>query len=64
MSLPKLNENQILKCEGAITESEILKALTPMNNDKSPRSNDITEEFYIKFWDFVKETLGASIQKS
>ena len=24
--LPKLNENQTLKCEGAITESELLKA--------------------------------------
>ena len=26
VSLPKLNENQTLKCEGAITESELLKA--------------------------------------
>ena len=64
MSLPKLNENQILKCEGAITESELLKALTSINNDKSPRSNDITKEFYIKFWDIVKEPVGASIQQS
>ena len=64
MSLPKLNENQILKCEGAITESELLKALTSINNDKSPRSNDITKEFYIKFWNIVKEPVGASIQQS
>ena len=64
MSLPKLNENQILKCEGAITESELLKALTSINNDKSPRSNDITKEFYINFWDIVKEPVGASIQQS
>ena len=26
VSLPKLNENQTLKCKGAITESELLKA--------------------------------------
>ena len=26
VSLPKLNENQTIKCEGAITESEFLKA--------------------------------------
>ena len=64
MSFPKLNENEILKCEGAITERELLKALTSMNNDKSPRSNDITKEFYIKFWDVVKEQLGAFIQQS
>ena len=36
VSLPKLNENQTLKCECAITEYELLKALTAMNNDKSP----------------------------
>ena len=34
--LPKLNENQTLKCEGAITECEHIKALTSMDNDKSP----------------------------
>ena len=34
VSLPKLNESQILKCEGAITECELLKALPFMDNDK------------------------------
>ena len=52
VSLPKLNEYQTLKCEGAITQSELLKALSSMN----------TKEFYIKFWD-VKEPLRASIQQ-
>ena len=61
MSLPKLNENQTLKCEGAITECEILKALTSMDNAKSPGNDNITKEFYIKFWDAVKEPLCASI---
>ena len=61
MSLPKLNENQTLKC--AITESELLKALTFMDNDKSPGKDGITKEFYIKFWDVVKEPLCASIQQ-
>ena len=56
MSLPKLNENQTLKC--AITESELL-----MDNDKSPGKDGITKEFYIKFWDVVKEPLCASIQQ-
>ena len=102
MSLPKLNENQTLKCEGAetvaqtcsvkkvsatllkkrlwhrcfpvnfakflrtpffyrtplvavsegaITESELLKALTSKNDDKSPGNDGIT-----------KEPLWASIQ--
>lgn len=64
MSHSKLNESQTFKCEGATTESELSKALTSINNDKSPRSNDITKEFYIKFWDIVKEPVGASIQQS
>ena len=56
MSLPKLNENQTLKCERVITECELLKALMSMDNDKSPGNDGITKEFYIKFWDAVKRT--------
>ena len=64
MSLPKLYENQTLKCEGAINECQLLKALTSMDNDKSLGNDGITKEFYIKFWDVVKEPLCASIQQS
>ena len=37
---PKLNENQILKCE---LECELLKALHFMDNDKSPGNYGITK---------------------
>ena len=60
MPHPKLNENQTLKYEGAITESELLKALTSIDNDKSSGNNDIIKEFYIKVWDIVKEPICAS----
>ena len=53
-----------IKREGAITECELLKALTSMDNDKSPGNDSITKEFYIKFWGAIKETLCASIQQS
>ena len=53
-----------IKREGAITECELLKALTSMENDKSWGNDGITKEFYIKFWDVVKEPLCASIQES
>ena len=39
--LPKCNENQSLTHRGPITESELLKALFSMDNDKSPGSNRI-----------------------
>ena len=64
VSLSKLTENQTLKCEGPITESELLNALTSMDNDKSPGNDSITKEFYIKFWEVIKEPLFASIQQS
>ena len=35
-----------------------------MDNDKSSGNDGITKEFYIKFWDVVKESLCASIQES
>ena len=35
-----------------------------MDNDKSSGNDSITKEFYIKFWDAVKEPLCASIQQS
>ena len=43
VSLFSLNENQTLKCEGAITESELLKVLTSMDNDISPGNHNITK---------------------
>ena len=49
MSFPKLDENQFLKCKDAITESEILKALFSMDNDKLPGNDGITKKLYIKF---------------
>ena len=50
-----------VKCEGAITESELLKPLTSVNNDKSSVNDNITKEFYIKFWGVVKKPLCASM---
>ena len=36
MPLPKLKEEQVIKCESEITETELLKSLKSMKNDKSP----------------------------
>ena len=59
-----LNENQTPISERAITESELLKALPSMNNDKSPGNGCITKKFQAKFWDVVKEPFCASTQQS
>ena len=64
VSVSKLNENQTLKCEGAINECELLKALASMDNDKSPGNDGTIKAFCLKFWDAVKEPLCAFIQQS
>ena len=35
-----------------------------MKNDKSPRNDEITKEFYKFFWDNIKNSLSNSIKKS
>ena len=62
--MPTLNNEQALECEGIIIETELLKALRSMKNDKSPGNDGITKEFYEFFWDDIKNLLSDSIKKS
>ena len=64
MPLPKLQEEQVIKCDVKITESELLKSLKSMKNDKSLGSDGITKEFYETFWEEIKTPLSNSIRKS
>ena len=64
MSLPKLDNQKTLSCEGPITESELLNALKSMSNDKSPGNDGLTKEFYETFWNEIKNPLISSIQRS
>ena len=64
MSLPKLDNQKALSCEGPITETELLNALKSMSNDKSPGNDGLTKEFYETFWNEIKNPLIPSIQRS
>ena len=57
-------EEQCQTCEGPITESELLNILKNMPNNKSPGNDDLTKEFYEKFWEEIKITWCNSITKS
>ena len=43
LPVPKLQEGRVIKCEGEITESELLKSLKSMKNDKSPGNDGLTK---------------------
>ena len=60
----KLTKEQSQKCEGVITEEELLKALKKLPNNKSPGNDGITKEFYEAFWDDLKTPLLLSVNKA
>ena len=59
-----VTNEQALECEGMISETELLKALKSMSNEKVPGNDGITKEFYEFFWDDIKNSLPDSIKKS
>ena len=64
IEIPKLTKEQSRKCEGEITEEELLKALKKMPKNKSPGNDGITKEFYEAFWDDMKTLLLLSLKKA
>ena len=64
ISIPVLAGEQSQTCEGPILESELLKALKNMSNNKSPGNDGLTKEFNETFWEDLKKTLRASITEA
>ena len=48
--------------EGELTESELYDALKSMPNNKSPVNDGLKKEFFLSFWDDIKETYLSSIR--
>ena len=63
-NLNKLKEEEANKLEGEITEAECKNALKNMKLNKSPGSDGIPVEFYINFWENIKQMLLESINSS
>ena len=66
LRIPKLSDNEkdIFVKELYITEKELLAALKSMDNNKSPGNDELTEEFYITFWNEIKKPFLAAIHAS
>ena len=55
LPVPSLSEEQKNTCEGFLTEKEIFDSLISFENNKSPGNAGFTKEFYITFWDGLKD---------
>ena len=64
IEISKLTKEQSQKCEGVITEEELLKDLKKIPNNKSPGNDGITKEFYEAFWDDLKTPILLSVNKA
>ena len=59
--LLKLNENEKISCEGALTGNEPLKSIKAFKNGKIPGTDGLTAEFYKFFCSDIKRYLLDSI---
>ena len=60
---PKLSEEAKLKCEGPISEEELFTALKSSAKCKTPGNEGFSVEFYLTFWEDIKQYLIKSIYK-
>ena len=51
----KLSDDQRDSCEHPLLESECLAALKTMSNGKTPGSDGLPKEFFMAFWDDLKD---------
>ena len=49
-----LSPSQSISCEGFLSSEELLNSVRNLNTGKSPGSDELSEEFYLHFW----ESLG------
>ena len=57
----QLPEEMTSTCEGEITLAECTKALSMMQNNKSPGSDGLTTEFYLAFWDIISHYVATAL---
>ena len=64
IDVPNISEQQKVSCEHDITMDELAYSLNGMHKKKTPGNDGLTSEFYIKFWDHIKNTFFSSVQFS
>ena len=64
VTTPKLSEEQKKICDAVLTIEELFKCLRTFSKNKSPGLDGITAEFFLTFWDLLKEKLFAVYEDS
>ena len=60
LTVPSRTMEQLLSCEGNLTEKEIYNSLISFGNNKSP---GLTKEFYCTLWDDIEDTFMKSLKE-
>ena len=61
--ISKLNNDTAETLDKEISETEVLNVLKDMKNNKSPRSDGFTAEFYKFFWKDLKTYISKAINQ-
>ena len=62
--IPKLTGDEKSLCEGTITQEECSKVIKLLKKNKSPGNDGLPIEFYLEFWNELKQTLTESYNYS
>ena len=54
VQLPKLNITEINVCDNELSEKKLYISLMSMQKNKSPRNDGLTKEFFVAFWEHIK----------
>ena len=55
VQLPKSNITEINECDDELSEKELYISLMSMQNNKSPGNDGLSKEFFVTFWEDIKD---------
>ena len=55
VQLPKLNIDEINKCDNELSKEELYMSLISMQSNKLPGNDGLTKEFLVSFWEDIKD---------
>ena len=64
LTVTSLPSEQLLSCEGNLTDKEIYNSLISFENNISPGNDGLTKELYCIFFDDIRDTFMKSLKNS